>query len=311
MQEDENRLPVVSRGPPDGIVVPDRDPQTARDWSLVLASQAMNSRTVVRDGQLVIEVGAGDLERARAAIDRYARENPEPIDTGQPEDSTPAESELSFWAGPVFGLAILATFAATGGRELNADLYDRGNADAARILAGQWWRCITALCLHADLPHVLGNAVIGSYLVNAVCRQLGAGVGFALILASGALGNAANAIAYASGHQSVGASTAVFGAIGLLAAFAATRRGDAASRRPRWVPFAAGLGLLAMLGTSGVRVDIWAHFFGLLAGSIIGAIAIVVIDRDHSARPSTAVQWGLGILAAAGVWESWLWALAN
>ena len=56
---------------------------------------------------------------------------------------------------------------------------------------------MTALCLHADIPHALGNALIATYLVGAVCRQFGAGVGIALILLSGAIGNALNAFAAA------------------------------------------------------------------------------------------------------------------
>ncbi len=294
--------------PPVGLLVPNQDPQTAKDWSLVLASQGMSSRSVLRDGRLVLEVGHGQIDAARTTIERYLRENPVVPDA---EPAPEPETDAVAWAGPLFGIAILATFAATGGRELSPELFDRANADAARILAGQWWRCVTALCLHSDLPHALGNALVGSYLVHAVCRQLGSGLGIAAILSSGALGNAINAYAYTSGHLSVGASTAVFGAIGVLAGCAATRPRTATRQRPRWVPFAAGLGLLAMLGTSGVRVDIWAHFFGLLAGCGIGASVGTWIARNGSGGLSSIAQWAFGVGAIAVLVECWTIALAR
>src|SRR2546422_5158304 len=39
------------------------------------------------------------------------------------------------------------------------------------IVAGEWWRTVTALTLHADVPHLLGNAVASVVLVGAVDRK--------------------------------------------------------------------------------------------------------------------------------------------
>ena len=303
MTDDNQQQTSGSPEQPTLLLIPNGDRRTAQEWALVLASQGMSSRALVRDGQLLLEVRPGQLEGARAAIARYLQENPDAPDSQQ---AAVADTDEPSWAGLVFGIAILAIFAATGGRSSSPELFDRANANAAEILSGQWWRCVTALCLHADIPHVLGNTLVGAYLITAVCRQLGSGLGIALVLASGAIGNAINAFAYASGHQSVGASTAVFGAIGVLAGVAATRPRVGGRKRHRWVPFAAGLGLLAMLGTSGVRVDIWAHFFGLLAGSVVGAVTGHFVES----RPSRGVQWALGLTAAAVLAESWVLALA-
>lgn len=294
----------LGREHPELLLVPDGDRQTAQEWALVLASQGMNSRVLERNGLLVLEVGPGRVDAARAAIASYQRENPDAPDC-EPEPDL--DSDASSWAGLVFGIAIMAIFAATRGRELSPELFDRASANAALILSGQWWRCVTALCLHSDVPHVLGNALIGMYLVNAVCREHGSGLGIALILSSGALGNALNAFAYASGHQSVGASTAVFGAIGVLAGSAAARPRTTQPLRRRWVPFAAGLGLLAMLGTSGTRVDIWAHFFGLFAGSVVG----VATGRYIGSRLSRNLQLALGAIVIGVLTGCWMLALAE
>ena len=54
--------------------------------------------------------------------------------------------------------------------------------------------------------------------MTAVCWHLGPGVGLWLLLLAGAGGNAVTAAVHGSDHVSVGASTAIFGAIGILAA---------------------------------------------------------------------------------------------
>jgi membrane associated rhomboid family serine protease len=104
----------------------------------------------------------------------------------------------------------------------------------------------------------------------------------------------------------VGASTAIFGAVGLLSALAIGRhrRGGIRGRRAL-TPLAAGLGLLAMLGTS-ARSDLSAHLFGLLAGLLLG----LVWSRSVAARPGPAAQWLLAIATAAAVIASWDRALA-
>ena len=75
-------------------------------------------------------------------------------------------------------------------------------------------------------------------------------------------------------HSTIGASTAVFGALGLLVGHALVWRRAARRGRPAWLPIGAALALLAMLGTEGERVDLWAHGFGLATGVALGAIAL-------------------------------------
>ncbi len=196
----------------------------------------------------------------------------------------------------------------TGERADGSLLFAQGSARAELILAGEWWRCVTALCLHSDWGHVLANACAGLYFMGAVCRSLGHGHGLALILGAGALGNACNAIVHAGFHDSVGASTSVFGAIGILAGLAVARRHGAGVRGRRvFIPLAAGLGLLAMLGTGGERVDLWAHFFGLLAGAVLGAATALGLRE----APLVGVQRVLGALAVTTVAICWGLALRS
>src|SRR6185369_4433376 len=109
--------------------------------------------------------------------------------------------------------------------------------------------------LHADLTHLLSNVTIGGIFIILLCRELGSGLAWSLLLGSGALGNLVNALVQAPTHRSVGASTAVFGAVGILAAISMVRYRHHLQRR--WfIPVAAGLALLAILGTEGKNTDL-------------------------------------------------------
>jgi len=59
--------------------------------------------------------------------------------------------------GVAAGLAVACFAAVTLGPA--ASWVERGSADAGRIVRGEWWRAVTALTLHADVAHTLGNAV--------------------------------------------------------------------------------------------------------------------------------------------------------
>jgi membrane associated rhomboid family serine protease len=143
---------------------------------------------------------------------------------------------------------------------------------------GQWWRAVTALTLHADSAHWIANVGVGLLFAFFVVRQMGAGLGWLAIVLSGAFGNALNAWFYsAQRHVSIGASTAVFGALGLLTGCELARRvlqRAGQNRRQLILPMGAGLALLAYLGAASEdkQVDFMAHFWGWLVGLLVGAV---------------------------------------
>ncbi|MCU0780668.1 MAG: rhomboid family intramembrane serine protease [Akkermansiaceae bacterium] len=144
---------------------------------------------------------------------------------------------------------------------------------------GEWWRPFTALFLHADVPHLLGNILSGSLFATWVCRSVGALRGWPLALLAGTLGNLCNAaVHYGEEFRSLGASTAVFGALGVLTGhglrhgFHSWRGGGfRAYGVRRLLPLLAGLALLGMTGAGEApRTDVAGHFFGFLAGLALG-----------------------------------------
>jgi membrane associated rhomboid family serine protease len=281
------------------VVATVRRQRDADERLLVLQSQGLRAAARrERDGWAVL-VGGSDAEAARALLEAWEREN-----RSEPERAPPPpEAPFPWLAMAALSAALLGFFAVTGPRADGSAWFAAGSARASRILLGEWWRTVTALTLHADSGHVLGNVLAGSLFAGAVCRRFGSGVGLALLLAAGALGNGANAWLHASGHDSVGASTAVFAAVGALAADALAR--GHVPRGGRLAPLGAGLGILAMLGTS-ERADLWAHAFGLLAGLGLGLAAA----RALPSPPGRAWQVVLGLLASGTIVGAWWLALA-
>ncbi len=185
---------------------------------------------------------------------------------------------------------------------LPPDWFELGTADAGKILAGQWWRLVTALTLHADLFHLFGNLAIGGVFIACLCRELGSGLAWSLLLGSGALGNLANAWLHSAGHRSLGASTAVFGAVGILAALSLIRHRHQLLRR--WLlPFAAAVALLALLGTEGKQTDLGAHLFGFLFGIGLGLLAGYLLGGQG--RPGRLLNALLALANAIAVIVAW------
>jgi rhomboid protease GluP len=276
--------------------------RAAREWALVLTAAGISSAVRGQGTQWALVVAAGAAAQAAAALDAYDRENLE-----RPTPAAASGEYGATWAGYVVAGLLVAFYAALA---LGADSerwYAQGAAVARRILDGELWRTVTALTLHAGVGHVAANAVACVVFVTAVCRVLGPGVGLWLTLLSGALGNGLNALLRGAPHSAVGASTAVFGAVGILGALQFTKRArfGPAGRRA-WIPLAAALGLLAMLGT-GRESDVLAHLFGFLAGIVLGSGA----GRSLAHLPSPALQMALALGAVAAVMVCWAIALSQ
>jgi rhomboid protease GluP len=188
------------------------------------------------------------------------------------------------------------------------DWTELGKASAGRIMDGEWWRLVTALTLHADWLHLVSNLAIGGVFIVWLCRDIGSGLAWCLLLGSGIIGNLANAFVQPSWHSSVGASTALFGAVGILAALSVVRRRS--SRRKRWLlPAAAALALLAILGTEGKNTDLGAHLFGFVSGVGFGLAAEFLLGRYGP--PGRALNALLSLLCVAVVTASWWAALMS
>jgi len=280
----------------------------ADEWALVLAAEGLHPSLAGDSGGFALAVPGEEADRARALLEAWEREGRErAAEAAAAARPDPSLDPLAIRHAIAVAAGLAAFFLWTGPADPASPWFARGAADAARVLGGEPWRAATALTLHDDAGHVLGNAIAGAVFLAGVFRVFGAGLGGALVLAAGAGGNLANAWIHRGGdHLSIGASTAVFGSLGLLAGRALLRgRALGARGRHAWTPVAAALAVLAMIGTEGPHVDLWAHACGLATGVGLGVAATLFGVR----RAPRTLQWAAGAAAIALVLASWTLAL--
>ncbi|MEO5957851.1 MAG: rhomboid family intramembrane serine protease [Opitutaceae bacterium] len=220
--------------------------------------------------RLLVEADA--IEPAREQLARYDRESgrwpPRPM-----VDSATHPTDV--FTPMLWAAAVLVVFCVQSARPVwtEAGLLD----PAAIFQRGEWWRVLTALFLHADAGHVVSNATLGFLVFTAVLKTLGRGTGWLFLGAASLAGNLAIAAAHAAGpYRSLGASTAIFAAVGLLTgrAVRVVARADHPHRwRAMLVAMGSGLVVLALYGAGGVRIDLGAHLTGFLAGLAFGFMA--------------------------------------
>jgi rhomboid protease GluP len=236
----------------------------ADTYGLILSSAGIYYQTLEDDFGWQIRVHENDVDAARYQIHKYEEENPP---ARKPKPPLTAQ-EIQFSNGVIAALLLLAIHIVVGDRL--AALIPVYGASASRIMDGEIYRTATALLLHSDAVHLIGNMAAIALFGSVVCTILGFGVGWLMILFSGMFGNYLNAYLHQSFHISIGSSTAVFGAVGIAAAHQFWHKiGRPGERYKAWLPIAGGFALLAILGTGAGRVDVMAHLFGFVCGLFI------------------------------------------
>ena len=279
--------------------------QQARSWALVLDSRSIPCCIESGGAGWLLLVPEHQLDSARRELGLFEEANrnwppPLPVARQLVENTLPTVSVLLLLA-TFHNLTLIGLSLPERGI---IDLYELGAAHAASIREGQWWRLITALTLHAGPVHLLGNLTIGGTFIVLLCRELGSGLAWSLLLVSGTLGNLINAWVQSPDHRSVGASTAVFGAVGILAAIKLVQGRHHLQQR-LFVPVAAGLALLAILGTEGKQTDLGAHLFGFGCGMLSGIAAEFIMAKYG--RPGGVLNFLLALLSGTVVVAAW-WA---
>ncbi len=276
------------------------------EYRLVLESASIPSHVHREDGHWQLLVAARHHEVAALELDAYAKDNP--------AISTITESAVPIYGGAVLGIAfysviLVSIFLVANAGNEPSPWHAVGRMRAGDLLSGQWWRAITALTLHVDAGHLMSNLVFGSFFGLLVGRLLGGGIAWFSITCAGAVGNVLNAMMQGTDHTSIGASTGVFAALGILVAHALRPSSKAAlNSMQRYSPLIAGVLMLAFLGTEGERTDVGAHFAGFISGGLFGWFAtqlpprVLENARVQSAAGATAIliilfAWTMGVRA--------------
>jgi membrane associated rhomboid family serine protease len=276
----------------------------ARHRALVLQATGIAHTLVRQPDGFALLVPVSEEARAREELEGYEAEN----------RSWPPPSELPQLFGDAlvgsiaYGLLVILFFVAQSRGLFGLDWTASGLSDADRILGGEVWRAVTSLLLHADVMHAGSNVLFGVVFGLLVAQLHGPGLSWLVILLAGVLGNLTNAAVYGSEHLSLGASTAVFGAIGVLVGSEWRRRKVTRQSLTRRLatPFF-GVCLYAMLGVGDGtgRTDILAHLFGFLAGIPLG-ILLCAVPRPQMERGAVQAAAGVAALVVIGV----AWTLA-
>lgn len=278
--------------------------QEALSCSLVLSSVGISHHFNQTPDSLVLSVATDDAQEAGAQIKAYLHENrnwpPRPVATANTFTPLLQPPTLLLTGS----LALLYTV--TGPWSEHSFWFTHGAGNAEAILqSGEFYRLITALTLHADTVHLLGNCLFGGFLFHFFCKLTGNGLGLFSMLLTATLANYINVTLHGSNHLFVGFSTAVFAIIGMLAMISREHR--TSTRYLQVLPFMAGAALLAMIGSSGERTDLGAHLFGLCCG--LGSGWILSRPTLLQLRQSMLFQTTLFILSIATIVIAWKIAL--
>jgi rhomboid protease GluP len=274
---------------------------------LVLTAVGVNALVVLGEGAFLLRVPTEAAGYATQHLLQYESENRAPSPPPPPAPVYPHA-----WVGCVAYVVVLMGVAAVLSRGLvRLDAFDLGELDAARLQAGQWWRAWTALTLHLDGPHLAANLAAGVWFGYLAGRQMGVGTAWFLTVTGAAIANLLEGLFGPAEHLSVGASTAVFAALGAMSAYSWRERYQLPQRwARRWGPLVAGVILLGWTGSAGegTQTDVIAHIAGFAVGAVLGAtVALPGVRRLVRFVP----QWLSGGAALASILLAWWRALAS
>jgi len=270
--------------------------------AFVLHAVGIESQIVDLPEEFALCVADYTADTAREHLRRYEEESAH-VD---PPLKAPTLHPYAWLTPLLFTVTLLAVGYWAGRAAFGFEWYDAG-ALLPRIERNhQWWRALTALTLHADHPHLLGNLGFGVVFSYMAARLMGAGVAWFAIIFAATLGNVLDSLWMPATHVSMGASTAVFATLGLVSAFSWRLQFSRRLRwAHRWAPLVSGVVLLGLIGSGGENTDVLAHLTGFFCGCLFG----VGYARMSPAKlENKYLQLSLGVVACGLILVAWSWA---
>ncbi|MGA1238054.1 MAG: rhomboid family intramembrane serine protease [Limisphaerales bacterium] len=287
---------------PDTGTLPCRSQRRGKEWALALLSQGIESELLLSPQGWILLLNPALIPRAREIIRLYQKENRHWHRYFQATpDNHGFHPAALLWTLLVAALYTITSF--TPESITNAGLCSTGG-----LLAGEYQRLFTAISLHANLAHLLGNLIFGTLLLGYAMARFGGGWTLLSTFLSGAAANILSAWIHGPNHHGLGASGMVMAALGLLA-ISLPPPSAHPNTWQRWLLrgiLAAGL-LFVLIGLD-PSTDVIAHSVGFLAGILSGLILRVLPHQVlHSNRPNHYAA----ILALTLLLATWALALAQ
>jgi len=149
-----------------------------------------------------------------------------------------------------------------------------------RVLAGEWWRMITATFLHGGPDHLIGN-MVALFIVGMACEHAFGVARTAAIYFGSGLAGTAFSLATGPG-PSVGASGAIFGVL-MAVVVMLYRNQQYFFVRDKRIGFvlAAWAGWQLFVGFMSPFIDNFAHLGGMTGGAIAALLLTPTLARQE------------------------------
>lgn len=282
------------------------DPHWMRQCDAALLAEGIPSRWLTGGESRVstLEVPRGVQDRAVAALsEQFGEELRFPQAEDPPGPWVPLLLQPPFALALGMALLLLTFFWVSGSAVAHSSWFATGALIRDQVLAGQWWRLVTAACLHADLEHAMSNAGFFVVLGWAAGERLGFGLSLWLWLLSAVLGFVASLLFSPETWVTVGASGGLFGLLGAAGGHGfKSHRGASFGVGGRLRTLAAAVLLLAFTAFS-PHANTAAHLGGFVAG-VGGGLA-----SPGTVMPK-AMQGSLVLAGVAILLGAWVLALA-
>ncbi|NLR77672.1 rhomboid family intramembrane serine protease [Chitinophaga eiseniae] len=183
------------------------------------------------------------------------------------------------WVAMVFAGIGVISFHAT-------DLLPWGANFGPLTLHGEWWRLLTCIFLHGGAMHLFSN-MVGLMLVGVLLEEVVGSYYFLfLYILTGVIATIVS-VYWRPDVIGVGASGAIFGLAGVLAALLLVKKfpTDTSTRKALLISILTFVGINLLVGLTGA-VDNAAHIGGLVSGFLLGLISPYLIKKqlDRASR---------------------------
>jgi len=247
----------------------------------------------------------GDVKRFCPQCEQARRPQPEPQvlppeTPGQPAPriKLPAPIVTRILIGINVAVYLAMVLATRQFLEFDTPTVLRWGADFAVLTtSGEWWRMLTAMFLHGGLLHIAVNMWALRNL-GYTCELFYGRRNFVIIYMLSGLAGSAGTMVWDPVRVSVGASGAIFGVAGALAALVYFKKlpVDRAVLKRDIGSIGAVIVINLLIGARIGIIDNSAHVGGLIAGTVLGIALPATIfraEREKSAGLGNAVAVGL------------------